>query len=72
MAAFGPPFFVASSAPERNQNGSTSRRNGLPSTLRRSGKKGAFWHRFCGIISQKEPKNGQKRAKIGQFQLLIS
>jgi hypothetical protein len=72
MAAFGPPFFVASSAQERNQDGSIPRLNGLPSTLRRSGKKGAFWHRFCGIISPKRPKNGQRGAKIGQFQLLIS
>jgi hypothetical protein len=27
---------------------------------------------ICGIITQKWHKNGQKRAKIGEFRLLIS
>jgi hypothetical protein len=35
-------------------------------------KKESFWRRFCGIISPKRAKNGQKKAKIGQFQLLLS
>jgi len=25
----------------------------------------AFWHRFCGIIGQKGPKNAKKRPKKG-------
>jgi hypothetical protein len=33
---------------------------------------GPFWCRFCGIISQKWGKNGQKGAKISVFLLLIS
>ena len=42
------------------------------STPRQSGKKRVILAPICDIITPKVPKNGQKMAKIGEFQLLIS
>jgi hypothetical protein len=68
----GSSHFQGASSSGRFQDGSTPKLNGSPPTPRRSGKMGSFWPRFCGIITQKEPKNDQKGAKIGQYQLLVS